>query len=75
MRARNMFLEQTHPELGTITMPNLPFHFSDCVSPTPSVAPRIGQHNREIAQSLGYAEHEVDAMESAGVLHSDGKAN
>lgn len=75
IRARNMLIEQQHPELGTITMPNLPFHFSDCDMPVPSVAPRIGQHNRSVAQSLGYSEDEIDTLISAGVLHSDGKAN
>ena len=34
-------------------------------------APLRGQHNREVAQSLGYSENDADTMESAGVLYAE----
>jgi crotonobetainyl-CoA:carnitine CoA-transferase CaiB-like acyl-CoA transferase len=74
IQARNMVIEQDHPVLGKIRMPNLPFHFSGCDLPTPSLAPRIGQDNRAIAQSLGFSTPEIDAMQRDGVLYSQEQA-
>lgn len=73
IQARNMVIEQDHPVLGKIRMPNLPFRFSGCASPTPSVAPDMGQDNRAVALSLGFSADEVDVMESDGVLYSEEK--
>ncbi|SDP82726.1 Crotonobetainyl-CoA:carnitine CoA-transferase CaiB [Rhodoferax sp. OV413] len=70
IQARNMVLEQQHPVLGAIRMPNLPFNFSGCDSPVPSVAPTMGQHNRQIAGALGYSDTEIDALLEAGVLYT-----
>ncbi|MDR7376709.1 crotonobetainyl-CoA:carnitine CoA-transferase CaiB-like acyl-CoA transferase [Rhodoferax ferrireducens] len=70
IQARNMVIEQQHPVLGAIRMPNLPFNFSGCDSPVPSVAPTMGQHNRQIAGSLGYSDTEIDALLEAGVLYT-----
>ena len=52
-------------------MPNLPFRFSDCDTSPKSVAPLLGQHNREIAASLGYAGTDIDAMVRDGVLYAE----
>jgi crotonobetainyl-CoA:carnitine CoA-transferase CaiB-like acyl-CoA transferase len=68
--ARNMVIEQEHPVLGKIRMPNLPFRFSDCDTSPKSVAPSMGQHNREIAAGLGYSAEEIDALLEAGVLYA-----
>ncbi|AYQ92924.1 CoA transferase [Burkholderia gladioli] len=66
--ARGMLIEQEHPVLGTIRLPNVPFRFSGFEPPAMRVAPMLGQHNREIAAELGYAAHEIDLMEGDGVL-------
>ncbi len=68
--ARGMVLEQDHPVLGKIRLPNLPFRFSACDTSPTCVAPEMGQHNREIAQGLGLSETEIDALVRAGVLYS-----
>jgi crotonobetainyl-CoA:carnitine CoA-transferase CaiB-like acyl-CoA transferase len=68
--ARNMVIEQDHPVLGKIRLPNLPFRFSDCDTSPQSVAPSMGQHNREIAAGLGYSAEEIDALLAAGVLYA-----
>ena len=52
-------------------MPNLPFRFSDCDTSPKSVAPLLGQHNREIAAKLGYSAGEIDAMVRDGVLYAE----
>ena len=71
IKARGMMIEQDHPVLGRIRMPNLPFHFSGFEAPVPAVAPNIGQHNHAIAKSLGYGDDEIEALTAAGVLYHD----
>jgi len=71
IRARNMMIEQQHPVLGALQMPNLPFHFSGCDTTIRSVAPFLGQHNREIAGDLGYDDDSIAALERDGVLYAE----
>lgn len=68
--ARGMVLEQDHPVLGKIKLPNLPFHLSGCDTTPTCVAPDMGQDNREIAASLGFGGDEIEAMVRDGVLYS-----
>jgi len=74
VKARGMLVEQQHPVLGRVTLPNLPFHFSDCDTTIRTVAPAIGQHNRAIAESLGFSADDVTAMQKDGVLYQDAPA-
>jgi crotonobetainyl-CoA:carnitine CoA-transferase CaiB-like acyl-CoA transferase len=68
--ARGMILEQDHPRLGKIKMPNLPFHFSGCdITPT-RPAPMLGEHNRDIATDLGFDAASIEAMVKDGVLYA-----
>jgi crotonobetainyl-CoA:carnitine CoA-transferase CaiB-like acyl-CoA transferase len=71
VKARGMMIEQDHPVLGRVRLPNLPFKFSDCDSSPRSPAPLMGQHNRDIALKLGYSQAEVDAMVRDGVLYAE----
>ena len=71
IQARGMIVEQDHPVLGRIRMPNLPFKFSDCDTSPRSVAPLLGQHNRAIAGELGYSAAAIDAMVRDGVLYAE----
>ena len=76
IRARGMVIEQDHPVLGRIRMPNLPFRFSGYEPPVPAVAPSIGEHNRSIAASLGYSGEEIESLIADGVLYQeDGAAD
>jgi crotonobetainyl-CoA:carnitine CoA-transferase CaiB-like acyl-CoA transferase len=68
--ARGMVVEQEHPRYGKLRLPNLPFRFSDCDTTIRDVAPDLGQHNAEVAQSLGFDIAEIDAMQTDGVLYS-----
>lgn len=68
--ARGMVVEQDHPVLGKIRMPNLPFRFSGCDMSANTIAPTLGQHNREIAASAGYSIAEIEALERDGVLYA-----
>ncbi|MDR3014791.1 MAG: CoA transferase [Delftia acidovorans] len=69
IQARGMLLEQQHPVLGTIRLPNLPFRFSDCDTAQTQVAPELGEHNAEIAASLGFSDAQIAAMQADGVLY------
>ncbi|HET9339407.1 MAG TPA: CoA transferase [Casimicrobiaceae bacterium] len=69
--ARGMVIEQEHPVLGKVRLPNLPFRFSDCDTSQKVPAPLLGQHNRSIASRLGYSETEVDVLVRDGVLYSE----
>jgi len=71
IRARGMVVEQEHPRYGKLRLPNLPFRFSDCDTTIREVAPDLGQHNAEIAASLGFSAAEIDSLQSAGVLFAD----
>lgn len=70
IQARGMVMEQEHPRHGTLRLPNLPFRFSGCDTTIRQVAPDLGQHNAEVATSLGFSADEIAAMEADGVLFS-----
>ena len=69
--ARGMVVEQDHPVLGRVRMPNLPFRFSDCDTLPTRSAPLMGQHNRAIATRLGYSAADIDALVRDGVLYAE----
>lgn len=69
--ARGMVVEQQHPLLGSIRLPNLPFRFSECDTSPRGPAPLLGQHNREIAAEPGYSKSDIDCMVERGVLHAE----
>jgi len=72
--ARGMVVEQDHPVLGKIKLPNLPFRFSGCDTSPSGPAPLLGQHNREIAERVGFSASDIDAMGRDGVLYSEPQA-
>lgn len=69
--ARGALVEQTHPVIGKVRLPSLPLHFSDCDTTQRTPAPLMGQHNRDIAASLGYSPVDIEAMVNDGVLHAE----
>lgn len=70
IQARGMVVEQEHPVLGKIRLPNLPFKLSGCDTTIRQVAPDLGQHNAEIAAALGFSTEEIAAMQADGVLYT-----
>jgi len=69
--ARNMVIEQDHPVLGKVRLPNLPFNFSECNTLTTVPAPLMGQHNRSIAAELGYSADDIETLLNEGVLYAE----
>jgi len=74
VQARGMVVEQEHPIVGKVRLPNLPFHFSECNTTVTQPAPLMGQHNRSIAEALGYSSDEISQMEKDGVLYAEAAA-
>lgn len=74
IQARNMIQEQDHPVLGKIRLANLPFRFSGFDATIHDVAPELGEHNAQIAASLGFSAAEIADMQTGGVLFSRGGA-
>ncbi len=70
-QARGMVIEQDHPVLGRVRLPNLPFHFSDYDTSPRRPAPLLGQHNRDLAADLGFTPAEIEAMVRDGVLYAE----
>ncbi|MDQ0569258.1 crotonobetainyl-CoA:carnitine CoA-transferase CaiB-like acyl-CoA transferase [Variovorax paradoxus] len=70
IHARGMVVEQDHPVLGKIRLPNLPFRMSGCDTSITQVAPELGEHNAEIAESLGFDAAQIADMQADGVLYS-----
>jgi crotonobetainyl-CoA:carnitine CoA-transferase CaiB-like acyl-CoA transferase len=70
IQARGMVVEQDHPVLGKIKLPNLPFRFSGCDTTIHQVAPDLGQDNAEIAASVGFSAEQIADMQKDGVLYS-----
>lgn len=59
-----------HPVLGRTELPGVPIRFAEGPLAL-GRAPLLGEHNRQIARELGYADPDIAALERAGVLHSD----
>ena len=70
IQARGMVVEQDHPVLGKIRLPNLPFRMSGCNTSIMQVAPELGEHNAEIAASLGFDAAQIADMQADDVLFS-----
>lgn len=70
IQARGMVVEQDHPVLGKIRLPNLPFRMSRCDTSITQVAPELGEHNAEIAAGLGFDAAQIADMQADGVLYS-----
>jgi crotonobetainyl-CoA:carnitine CoA-transferase CaiB-like acyl-CoA transferase len=66
-----MLVEQEHPVLGKVTLPDLPFRFSDCDTTVRKPALLLGEDNRRIAASLGFSKESIDAMARDGVLYAE----
>ena len=59
------------PILGRVKLANVPFKFSDCDASVRTAAPLLGQHNKEVAGSLGMSAATIDEYERDGVFYAD----
>jgi crotonobetainyl-CoA:carnitine CoA-transferase CaiB-like acyl-CoA transferase len=62
LRHREMYREMEHPALGTRKVQNAPFKMSETPASNHLPSPLIGQHTREVVESLlGYSHEELRA--------------
>jgi crotonobetainyl-CoA:carnitine CoA-transferase CaiB-like acyl-CoA transferase len=70
LRDRQFFEVVTHPVIGALEVPSLPFRASSASgvwNRTP--APTLGQHNDEVLGGLlGLSEERLDSLRAAGVI-------
>ena len=62
--ANEMFVRQRHPDVGEVTMVNIPFTMSGSAE-EPHIrlpAPGPGQHTDEVLLSLGYSKGDIEAL-------------
>ncbi len=70
--AENRLIEEfDHPSLGRVRQPRPPARFDKTPSGIRDLAPRLGQHNREILGELGISTTELARLERAGVLANE----
>ncbi len=66
---RQMFMEQTHPRIGKVTLLGNPIKMSATQPKPRGPAPRLGQHTREIlTRILRLRQKDVDALHLQGVI-------
>ncbi len=68
LQARAFFAEVTHPEVGTLQSPGLPFRLGEDTV-TLSAAPLLGEHNTEVFGAwLGLTPARLDRLRQDGVI-------
>jgi crotonobetainyl-CoA:carnitine CoA-transferase CaiB-like acyl-CoA transferase len=69
VKFRKMVHEIEHPRIGPMKTIGLPIKSSGALGEIRLPAPWLGQHSREVLQSLGYAESDIDTLFRQGVVH------
>lgn len=67
LTAVNMFCQREHDSEGTLTQVRPPVKFGKTPCEIHSLAPRLGQHSREVLAAAGYSDHDIDTLIADGV--------
>lgn len=68
LRARNMVVELNHSKFGKIKNIASPIKYSKTPLKIRCIAPKIGQHNKEILKLLKYTEEDIKQFKKQGVI-------
>jgi len=69
LRTRGFFVPMKHPQLGTLTLPSLPFVFPEGQREGYAPAPRLGQDNERVfCGLLGLPMDKLDELRKKGVV-------
>jgi crotonobetainyl-CoA:carnitine CoA-transferase CaiB-like acyl-CoA transferase len=66
--ARGMLERHPHPTLGEVVFHGNPLRFSGAELRERALAPRLGEHNREVYAELGLSEADLARLAEAGVI-------
>ena len=70
---RGFFHFVDHPSEGRLRMMREPSTWSETPPPEDTLAPRLGQHTREVLAEAAYTPAEIDAMIAARAAFTDGR--
>jgi crotonobetainyl-CoA:carnitine CoA-transferase CaiB-like acyl-CoA transferase len=62
LKAVGLFQDVEHPSEGTIRQARPPVRFSASPAGIHRLAPRLGEHSRELLREVGYSETEIDGL-------------
>ena len=65
---RKMFVEMTHPTLGSIKQTGLPIKFSVTPGALDRHPPLLGEHNGELLKELGYSQNDIQRLTKQEVI-------
>ena len=69
LKQRRFFVEVDNPEAGKFKYPGPAFKASETPATIRSVAPRLGEHNKDIICSrLGYRQEDLANLRMSGVI-------
>ncbi|KAG0926901.1 hypothetical protein G6F31_018229 [Rhizopus arrhizus] len=66
LAAVGMFVQQEHPSEGVLTHVRPPVKFGKTPSQVKCLAPRLGEHNREVLAAAGLSDNEISALGESG---------
>ena len=68
IQANESVVEIDHPEAGRLRQARPAARFSKTPAEIRTGGPRLGQHTREILETLGYPRAEIEELRAAGVI-------
>ncbi|MFX1327579.1 MAG: CaiB/BaiF CoA transferase family protein [Promethearchaeota archaeon] len=68
IKARNMVIEMEHPKFGKIKNVASPIKYSQTQLKIKELAPKIGQHTKEILKGLGYLNDDIQFFRKKGII-------
>ena len=68
IKARKMVVKMDHPKFGVIQNISSPIKYSRTPLEIKTLAPKLGQHTKEILIDLGYSEEDIRSFRKKGVI-------